>query len=270
MIAIGGLISDKNSDAKSGVPFLKDIPLLGEAFGRDTEDRSRTNLLTFITPHIIHDQYDARDESILKRDELRSEIDLQKVKPSREDILGRDSLHKVAEISKGELPIPQPIVPSKSDIEQSRASLSIGTGAAALKNRGKPINLSQLEEDAPVEADVDAMITSQTESALNTPTRCIVMKVQAPPAVLSSLPFPVNNNGLALLQLDDPASQGFFTSNKQYAYLIGDKRIPIEKIASFGSEEEARTVFNEDQLDPYSLSSYEISNLGNGPWLTSR
>jgi hypothetical protein len=114
------------------------------------------------------------------------------------------------------------------------------------------------------------MITSQTTSALNASTRCIVIKVQAPAAVLSSLPFPVNNHGLALLQLDDPGSQSFFTKNKKYAYLIGDKKIPVEKIASFGSQEEARTVFNEDPLDPYSLSSYEISNLGSGPWLTSR
>jgi general secretion pathway protein D len=270
MIAIGGLISDKNSDSTSGIPLLKDIPILGEAFGRNSEDRSRTNLLTFITPHIIHDQFDARDESILKRDELRSEIDRQKVEPSREDILGRDSLHKVAEISRNELPVPEPIVPSQSDIEQSRAALNMGTNQAASKHAGEAINLNQLEEEAPVEANVEAMITSQTTSALNASTRCIVIKVQAPAAVLSSLPFPVNNHGLALLQLDDPGSQSFFTKNKKYAYLIGDKKIPVEKIASFGSQEEARTVFNEDPLDPYSLSSYEISNLGSGPWLTSR
>lgn len=265
MIAIGGLISDKNSDSDSGVPLLKDIPIIGDAFGRNSEDRSRTNLLTFITPHIIHDQYDARDESIHKRDELRSEIDRQKVEPNREDVLSRDSLHKVAEVSRNELPVPEPIVPSKSDIAQSRASLETTS-----KRPGAAYNLSQLEEDAPIEADVDAMITSQSKSRPNTAARYIVMKVQAPSAILSSLPFPVNNHGLALIQLDDPTSQSFFSANKQYVYLIGDKRIPVEKIASFDSEKEARTVFKEDQLDPYSLSSYEISNLGNGPWLTSR
>jgi hypothetical protein len=205
-----------------------------------------------------------------KRDELRSEIDRQKVEPNREDVLGRDSLHKVAEVSRNELPVPEPIVPSKSDIAQSRASLAVESGETTSKRRGAAYNLSQLEEDAPIEADVDAMITSQAKSRSNTAARCIVMKVQAPSAILSSLPFPVNNHGLALLQLDDPTSQGFFSANKQYVYLIGDKRISVEKIASFDSEKEARSVFKEDQLDPYSLSSYEISNLGNGPWLTSR
>lgn len=269
MIAIGGLISDTNSDSTSGIPLLKDIPVLGDAFGRNSEDRSRTNLLTFITPHIIHDQFDARDESIVKRDELRSEIKRQNVEPSREDILGRDSLHKVAEISRNELPIPEPIIPSKSDIEQTRASLNMGNGQAS-SGKHEAINLSQLEEEAPVEANVEAMIPSQGAFAPITSSRCIVIKVQAPSALLASLPFPINSHGLALLQLDDPVSQNFFTTSKQYAYLIGDKKIAVEKIASFGSEEEARAVFKEDQLEPYSLSSYEISNLGNGPWLTPR
>lgn len=268
MIAIGGLISDKNSDSKSGIPLLKDIPVIGDAFGRNSEDRSRTNLLTFITPHIIHDQFDARDESIVKRDELRSEIKRQQVQPSREDILGRDSLHKVAEISRNDLPVPEPILPSKSDIEQTRASFTNGNSEPA--EQQEPINLSQLEEEAPVEADVEAMIPSTTTAAPAASNRCIVIKVQAPPVLLSSLPFPINSHGLALLELDDPGSQNFFTKGKHYSYLLGDKKIPVEKIASFGSEKEARTVFKEDQLDPYSLSSYEISNLGNGPWLTSR
>ena len=52
-IIIGGLITDNTSYQLTGIPFLKDIPLLGRLFENETEITDRRNLLIFITVNII-------------------------------------------------------------------------------------------------------------------------------------------------------------------------------------------------------------------------
>jgi general secretion pathway protein D len=58
-IGIAGLITDQASDDNSGIPFLKDIPILGTAFSFQNNVRTRRELLVMITPHVIQDQRDA-------------------------------------------------------------------------------------------------------------------------------------------------------------------------------------------------------------------
>ncbi len=55
-IVIGGLISTNKAKTIRKVPFLGDIPLLGYLFRRSTSEIIRTNLLVFITPHILTDR----------------------------------------------------------------------------------------------------------------------------------------------------------------------------------------------------------------------
>jgi general secretion pathway protein D len=52
-VAIAGLIRDNNNQAKSGIPFLADIPLLGGLFGKIKRTVTRTELIILITPHVI-------------------------------------------------------------------------------------------------------------------------------------------------------------------------------------------------------------------------
>lgn len=58
IIVLGGLIEDSYTDGSSGVPFLKDIPILGALFRSDSKSRAKTNLLVFIRPYILRDQGD--------------------------------------------------------------------------------------------------------------------------------------------------------------------------------------------------------------------
>lgn len=58
-IGIAGLIQDSSSEGNGGIPFLKDIPVLGTAFSSQTNTRARTELLILITPHVVQDQRDA-------------------------------------------------------------------------------------------------------------------------------------------------------------------------------------------------------------------
>ena len=52
-VVIGGLLSNTKSSADSKVPFLGDIPLLGNLFKSSTKADSKTELLMFLTPHIV-------------------------------------------------------------------------------------------------------------------------------------------------------------------------------------------------------------------------
>jgi len=52
-IVIGGLISNSNNEAKTQVPCLGNIPIFGWAFKQTSVSKLKTNLLIFLTPHII-------------------------------------------------------------------------------------------------------------------------------------------------------------------------------------------------------------------------
>jgi type IV pilus assembly protein PilQ len=67
-IAIGGLLKDAKSKGREGIPFLKDIPLLGFFFGRDTNDVEKIDLLIFITAHILEE-----DQEMAAREDFRYE-----------------------------------------------------------------------------------------------------------------------------------------------------------------------------------------------------
>jgi type II secretory pathway component GspD/PulD (secretin) len=52
-VVIGGLMQDRDEDTTTKVPFLGDIPLIGWLFKYKTAQKTKTNLLVFLTPHIV-------------------------------------------------------------------------------------------------------------------------------------------------------------------------------------------------------------------------
>jgi general secretion pathway protein D len=54
-IALGGLIRDRKSKSRSGVPFLAKIPGLGALFRSTDDTKGRTELIILITPRVIRD-----------------------------------------------------------------------------------------------------------------------------------------------------------------------------------------------------------------------
>ena len=53
-------IRGSDLQGNSGIPFLKDIPLIGTLASAQTNTRERTELLVLVTPHVVRDQRDAR------------------------------------------------------------------------------------------------------------------------------------------------------------------------------------------------------------------
>ncbi|TGU70651.1 type IV pilus secretin family protein [Geomonas terrae] len=50
---IGGIYVDSDTESDTGVPFLADIPLLGWLFKSNSKQKTKTELLIFITPKIV-------------------------------------------------------------------------------------------------------------------------------------------------------------------------------------------------------------------------
>jgi general secretion pathway protein D len=69
-VGLAGLIQDSDSHQNQGIPYLKNIPLLGDAFGSQNNQRTRTELLVLITPHVIRTESDAAAFTADLRDQL--------------------------------------------------------------------------------------------------------------------------------------------------------------------------------------------------------
>lgn len=59
-VVIGGLVRDQFTVGETKVPVLGDIPVLGFLFRQQNKQKTKTNLLLVLTPHVIRDQADLR------------------------------------------------------------------------------------------------------------------------------------------------------------------------------------------------------------------
>jgi general secretion pathway protein D len=75
-VILGGLISKGKTNTSNKVPFLGDLPGIGQLFRFDSEDTTRTELLIIITPHVVYadslDQFQANYKPVA--DDLRNRL----------------------------------------------------------------------------------------------------------------------------------------------------------------------------------------------------
>ncbi len=57
-VVIGGLISNQSTNQDNKIPILGDIPLLGNVFKRTVKQTAKTELLIFLTPHVVQQPED--------------------------------------------------------------------------------------------------------------------------------------------------------------------------------------------------------------------
>jgi general secretion pathway protein D len=53
-VVLGGLIRDDLTRSRSGIPGLRNLPLMGPLFGSESKDKKRTELIVLITPHVVN------------------------------------------------------------------------------------------------------------------------------------------------------------------------------------------------------------------------
>lgn len=83
MIALGGLIRDRVTRGKSGIPLLSQIPLVGAAFGTHTKRGDRTELIILLTPTVMRSPEEIRstvNELIDHLDMARPLVDRAKLR----------------------------------------------------------------------------------------------------------------------------------------------------------------------------------------------
>ena len=81
-IAIGGAIQETVTTSTTGIPGLDRLPVIGGVFGSKSYSKARTELIVFLTPHVLYDTNSAAEAS----DELRSKMKLlQKVMKDDKD-----------------------------------------------------------------------------------------------------------------------------------------------------------------------------------------
>lgn len=70
-IVMGGLIQERSSSSKSGVPILHSLPVVGNLFGATSKEGARTELLVVITPRVVRSDIDIREVSDDLRDRMK-------------------------------------------------------------------------------------------------------------------------------------------------------------------------------------------------------
>ena len=72
-LVLGGLIQDNVSNSQSSVPLLGKIPLIGELFRVRNTEKTKTDFLIFLQPHILRDDRQAAMETDAKYNYVRDE-----------------------------------------------------------------------------------------------------------------------------------------------------------------------------------------------------
>jgi general secretion pathway protein D len=76
---IGGLLSSQDSASNQGIPYISDIPVIGNLFSFKSTDRQKDNLIVFLTPHVIRDRGQLRDLALDERHQFINSIGRKEV-----------------------------------------------------------------------------------------------------------------------------------------------------------------------------------------------
>jgi general secretion pathway protein D len=291
MIVTGGLISDDVSETDDGVPFLKDIPVLGHAFKSNSQARSQKNLLIFLMPRIVKDQYDARDATIEGREKMEDVIASYQVEPRRGNVLRNDRIDSVAETSDYSGPKPGTIRPAKKAASRT-AQPSTNDGAVVLDGSrdgvldlGSEPALPKQDTSASDTSDdiiIDGSADSATMASLNQePVKAaaagdqfLVLELVNRSDASKEIPFLLGNKsqivGIILPRESSDNARTFFKAGNQYTYSWNNERIVTRVIGAFSSIPEAHGYYPNLPDSWYTLSPYEIMNLGKGPWTAGK
>ena len=104
IVGIGGLLDDNERRTIEAIPFLGDLPLIGNLFRSRSRERNKTNLMIFIRPTIVRSPAEQRAVAARRYDYIRDQQQAQN--PLREpslDELVRDYMGTVPPNTPAEL-----------------------------------------------------------------------------------------------------------------------------------------------------------------------
>ena len=74
-LLIGGIIQETTGRSRTGIPYLMDIPVLGQLFRYENSTVRKTELIIMITPHVIHGRADGLEVTQNYKDRLWDVVD---------------------------------------------------------------------------------------------------------------------------------------------------------------------------------------------------
>lgn len=281
MVVTGGLIGDLIEQTETGVPFLKDIPVLGHLFKVEGERQVQTNLLIFITPRILDNQYDARDETIERRNVMQNVIEHYEMTPTRAEILQNRDIDRVTETEIYDGKKPSTILPpTKPEIVSNKKNNT----QATVHTSSAPI--LELEARPEIPSAPTAKFAPSQESVFNANSQVvpasrriidekgalfvILQPLDQTAADNFRLPLVTSPSGV-LLPITIPAgssqtAQSFFEAGQHYCYQANNHCNRLRALGIFTSRTEAETFYGVDAARWHTLSPHEIMNLGKQLW----
>ena len=82
-VVIGGIISETKNVSGSGVPYLMDVPVVGQLFRSHSDSKRRIELIILITPYVVRDRDEARSVTAqfkARVDDVLRELNIEEVK----------------------------------------------------------------------------------------------------------------------------------------------------------------------------------------------
>jgi hypothetical protein len=293
MIVTGGLIADDVSETDEGVPYLKDIPVLGHAFKANSQARAQKNLLIFLTPRIVKDQFDARDSTIESRDKMEDVIVKYGVHPKREGTLKNPRIDQVAESNPYDGPKPGTILPpsrikknealplepedatprtdSSSSLDSNDAVVLDGSGDGVLNlDVAAPSAKSLANKTDKVEPPQPRASLKKSEIKVNRLPASNASFVVA--EVVSGGRLSINGKGIGdrfglILPSDSSIeAKAFFRSGKSYRYGSGSEKSEVVVRGTFLSPSDAEERYPEVAGAWHTMTTSAVKGLGRGEW----
>ena len=262
MVVIGGLMADITTHSRIGIPFLKDIPVLGYAFGTETENTERRNLLIFLTPRIVKDQFDARDYTKKQADGMSEVIEKYEMFPDRHDELNSPDMDNVIEGKIYNGTKPGTLVGK----EKEPVILEVPAGGSD----SAPTSEGEISLQLGEAKDSMAAVKSETQKNQVDFGRYLVLELRSE----AKEPFPqflqLPKSRLAAIYITpdtDTTVKEYFSVGNVYTYKSAEGDFDMQAVGVFYSEQEAKSFYPELENSWYRLTPHEILNLGKGPWL---
>ncbi|MFN8640298.1 MAG: secretin N-terminal domain-containing protein [Candidatus Binatia bacterium] len=221
-VVIGGLISDGTDNRENSVPFISDIPVLGNLFRSTSGRREKFILLIFLTPHIIRDAKEHRDKSVEERDKMKGVMEERGIRYRKRKVLdapswtpdipaeGAPAQDTTLDRAKGATIYQPPSLPP--------AGAEAPTASAAPAPSGAGARMAVIDVNRPA---VEAIRDEPQPEVPHPPNRYVLLAAFAemgtPPPSLQS------NSGLVALELpQDSGLTNLFQAGNQYRF-TGDK-----------------------------------------------
>lgn len=109
-VVIGGLVSKEEKKTESGIPLLKDIPFIGFLFKSSRKELAKTDLIIFVTPHIVRRSIAPAPKSDVPSAAAQtSSVDKTAVPVAPVRASAPAPVQEAAAVAPAPLPVPEPV-----------------------------------------------------------------------------------------------------------------------------------------------------------------